>query len=158
MGYYVYGHGSFSIKKDDIPRAYKAMCELNSRDDLKRGGRYGGLNGADDPRPEGLNYHPGKWFSWMDANYPDTCADFDAILKQLGFDFSVEDQGETSRYLMNYDNKIGQEDEFFTVIAPFITAGEVEWRGEDGNQWKWVFGTGTLRWFDGEITYTEAKS
>lgn len=161
MGYYVTGDGFVSIKTNDIPSAYKALCDLNQRDDLKRGGSYGG-GGIDQssPRPDGLNYHPARWFSWMDANYPDTLHSVDEILTSLGFDFVIKVTGDETFYTLNYDNKIGQENEFFTALAPFIVSGEVYWRGEDGNHWMWKFEDGKLKWFDGEVTYTyyEAKS
>lgn len=159
MGYYVNGNGKFSIKTNDMDAAYKALCDLNQRDDIKRGGSYGG-GGIDQgsPRPDGLNYHPARWFSWMDADYPSKLGDLDAILSCLGFEFTISEEGGVRTYTTWYDSKIGQEDEFFSVLAPFITAGEIYWRGEDGNQWKWLFTDGALRWFDGEITYVEAKS
>lgn len=145
MGYYVRGHGSFSIDTNNIDKAYQAMCELNNQDDLKRGGRYGGGGvDQDSPRPDGLNYHPARWFSWMDANYPDTCADFDAILKQVGFDFSTSYNEDVVTYLMNYDNKTGQEDLFMEAIAPFVISGEFEWSGEDGHKWKWEYADGKM--------------
>lgn len=158
MGYYVRGHGSLSIDKNDIDKAYEAMCELNDHDDMKRGGRYGGVGSADSVRPDGLNYHPGKWFSWMDPNYPDTCPTFEAVLKDLGFDFSVTNNGDVSTFLMNYDNKTGQEDLFMEAIAPFVISGEFEWSGEDGHMWKWEYVDGKMEVLAAHVVYRKVDS
>ena len=41
MGYYVQiVYSDFIIKKEDFDRGYKIVCDLNSRDDLKGGGRH----------------------------------------------------------------------------------------------------------------------
>ena len=155
MGYYVRGDGEFTIKTSNIANAYQALCDLNQRDDLKRGGRHGGENDCTKPRPSGMNHHPGRWFSWMDADYPDKLATLDEILSAIGFDFRTETEGDLTHFRnVWYDNKMGQEEEFFTALAPFVTSGEIRWTGEENNHWAWRFEGGTLRWLDGEITYT----
>ena len=45
MGYYVRIEetaSDFKIKKENFERGYEIVCNLNSRDYLKRGGAYGG--------------------------------------------------------------------------------------------------------------------
>lgn len=159
MGYYVQGHGSITIDKNEITSAYKAMCALNQDDSLKRGGRSGG-NGPDQnsPRPDGLNYHPARWFSWLDPNYPDTCLTFDKILEQLGFDFTINDNGDVATYDLHYDNKTGQEELFLEAIAPYVISGELEWSGEDGQMWKNVFVDSKMETLVARITYVEVDS
>jgi hypothetical protein len=145
MGYFVnITDQNFFVSKDNFDAAYKAMCALNDRDDLKRGGSWGGdgIN-ADSPRPEGMTYHPARWFSWMPANYPEVCKDFLSILKEMGFDTDLDADG--NLILVHYDNKTGAEDHFFSVIAPFVKDGSfIEWRGEDGAEWRWFFTGGKV--------------
>jgi hypothetical protein len=144
MGYFVnITNQEFFVSKDNFDAAYKAMCALNDRDDLKSGGSWGG-NGitSDSPRPEGMTYHPAKWFSWMPANYPEVCKDFLSILKELGFQYDLDDSGNLA--LVHYDDKTGAEGHFFAAIAPFVQDGSfIEWRGEDGSEYRWVFTNGT---------------
>jgi len=144
MGYYVsITNQNFFVPKENFDAAYKAMCALNDRDDLKSGGSWGG-NGitSDSPRPEGMTYHPAKWFSWMPANYPAVCKDFLSILKEMGFEYDLDDSGNLG--LVHYDNKTGAEGHFFEAIAPFVQDGSfIEWRGEDGSEYRWLFTNGT---------------
>lgn len=144
MGYFVnITNQNFFVPKENFDAAYKAMCALNDRDDLKSGGSWGG-NGitSDSPRPEGMTYHPAKWFSWMPANYPEVCKDFLSILKELGFECDLDDSGNLG--LVHYDNKTGAEGHFFEAIAPFVQDGSfIEWRGEDGGEYRWLFANGT---------------
>lgn len=140
MGYFVQGSGQITIRKADEICAHKAMIDLNQRDDLKQGGSWGGEHDARNPRPEGMNYHPGKWFSWLHADYPSICHDFLSVLEMLGFEIGpeIDEEGGSTTYPLYYDGKIGQEDLFLAAISPWIT-GEIEWSGEDGNRWKQVF-------------------
>jgi hypothetical protein len=154
MGYYVRGTGSFVIKEDDLGHAYDALCALNQQDSLKYGGSWGGSGvSQDDPRPEGMTYHPARWFSWLDANYPAKCPNLDAILSELGFDFSVTRNGDTLAYRLNYDSKIGQEDLFLEALAPFIQLGSIEWTGEDGVMWMNEFVSGSYETKRGRVVY-----
>jgi len=154
VGYYVNTvNHNILLRKQDMDKAYKAMCDLNQRDDLKSGGTWGGDGvSAKDPRPEGLHYHPSKWFSWMDANYPDKCKDFNSILVELGFETTYDDDGNLVG--VHYDNKIGSEQHFFHAIAPYMADGSyIDWQGEDGAFWRWGFRNGKMTMVDGEITY-----
>ena len=144
MGYFAnITNQNFFVPKENFDAAYKAMCALNDRDDLKSGGSWGGDGiTSDSPRPEGMTYHPAKWFSWMPANYPAVCKDFLSILKELGFEYDLDDSGNLG--LVHYDNKTGAEGHFFEAIAPFVQDGSfIEWRGEDGGEYRWLFTNGT---------------
>lgn len=153
MGYFVQGSGQITIRKADEICAYKAMIDLNQRDDLKQGGSWGGEHDARNPRPKGLNYHPGKWFSWLHADYPSICPDFHSVLEQLGFEIKPEvEANEYTTYSLYYDSKTGQEDLFLDAISPWIT-GEIEWSGEEGNRWKQVFEGGKVSTKAGRVVY-----
>lgn len=143
MGYYVSIYeGSATLPADKLDEAYKLMCALNDNDEIKRGGSWGGETDKDSARPEGLNYHPHRWFSWMDANYPETCPDAFTILQQLGFEMERTEDG--SIIIGGYDNKTGQEDLFLNAICPLLTKDSFfVWRGEDGDTWRDEFGGAT---------------
>ena len=138
MGYYVSMSGSnVAIKKEHLADAYKAMCELNEHDELKTGGSSLG----------------NKWFAWMPEHYPTECEDAKEILEYLGFSVSTQDDG--GLWISGYDSKIGQEEVFLYAIAPYVDltdwakervdrtgvelVPEMEWVGEDGEFWKYIF-------------------
>ena len=136
MGYYVnITDADWYIPTDQQDAAYEAVCALNNRNDLKRGGVY--------PREDGLEQTttptPALWFAWMDWNYPQTCADLSAVLEQVGYDLLVEEDGSLS--IRGYNAKSGQEDLFLAALAPFAQAryaddAYVNWQGEEGEMWQ----------------------
>lgn len=150
MGYYVdIEECEFFLAKQDFEKAYKACVALNDRDDLKSGGGGGFTlpNGEKmkwgDPRPEGMNYHPMKWFSWMEPDYPETLKTFPEILIQLGFDISYDEAGNI--YGLSYNSKIGDEALFLEAIAPFVKSGSyINWIGEDHTMWRNEFNGGKM--------------
>lgn len=147
MGYFIETtEAIFEVKKEHFDAAYKALCALNDRDDLKSGGSYGG-DGIDSrsSRPAGMDYHPAKWFSWMPADYPAEMKSVKEILEGLGFEVVVDDNGNIAN--LYYDSKIGNEDHFFEALAPYVTDGSyICWRGEDGREWRWLFNEGAMDW------------
>ena len=139
MGYNVsLDRSTAVIKKENLQEAYKLMCDLNKDDSLKGGGSYG----------------PGSkreyWFSWMDANYPDKCKTAEEVLEELGFGCNTDEEG--NLLIEYYDNKTGQEDLFFKAMGHLVE-GEMEWRGEDGAVWKWLFSGDGMNHKEGKITY-----
>jgi hypothetical protein len=155
MGYFVQGHGTLVLRPNTEHMAYKALCALNDLDDLKRGGSWGGENDSTTQRPEGLNYHPGKWFSWMDANYPESCPTLQSVLEMLGFGTTITHTLENNIHItLTYDNKTGQEELFIQALAPFTIRGEIEWRGEDGTLWKEVITAGKYKVLEGKIVFS----
>jgi len=139
MGYYVQiTEQDFLLEKENFDKAYELMCALNSRDVLKSGGSWGKELSYDDPRPEGMNYHPAKWFSWMTPNYPETLKTLEEVLTALGFEFDKDSEGNIA--ILIYNSKIGDEYHFFSAIAPLVKQGSyISWRGEDGEEWRWFF-------------------
>ena len=127
MGYYIRLEESTAVlPKKHQAEAYRRMCALNDNDDLKQGGSWS------DGQEE-------KWFSWMDPNYPDTCADAKAILTDLGFWFPDLSDKSDDLVFEDYDSKAGQEDLFIFTIGNLMT-GYMVWSGEDGDKWRWEFG------------------
>jgi len=138
MGYYVRANClPFRMKKKNFDEAYRLMCELNNLPDSEKRG--GGNNE--------------RWFSWMDANYPETCADFLAILDALGFHPEF-DKLTGDIVDLEYDSKIGQEDLFFRAIGHLVEPNSfIYWEGEDGEKWRWVFDGKGMSTQHGLVTY-----
>ena len=120
MGYYV--NTTFSnavLPKEHEAEAYAIMCSLNVTHHNQKRGRGGSES----------------WFSWMDANYPETCKDAGEIFEMLGFEIERNNDG---IHIINYDNKAGQEDLFLQSIENLMV-GKIVWLGEDGDTWVNVF-------------------
>lgn len=159
MGYYVtLTNTNAVVPTANLADAYQAVCRLNERNDLKRGGSgayaFGRTPEGEDPI-EGP--HDKVWFSWMDWNYPETCPDLAAVLRQLGFGFQEHEDGIVFMY---YENKTGAEDFFLETLAPFLTSDDneppmFEWRGEDGALWKQVVVAGVMMTYEGKVVYGE---
>lgn len=126
MGYYVnIVESTAKIPAANLQKAYENMCLLNiTHDHVKRGGSFFGGKQTE------------KWFSWMDANYPETCEDAQAVLEALGFETEYNEDGDL--LLTGYDSKTGQEDLFMESIT-YLTEGMIEWHGEDGDTWTTEF-------------------
>lgn len=151
MGYYVnIVNSTCTLSKKKADKAYKILCELNNRNDLK--------NGGSSPRTkeDEAEIKAGKpnktiWFSWMPWNYPETCKTVQEIFEKLGFTIS-EDDGFI--YINGYDSKTGNEDAFLEAIGKLLR-GEIEWSGEDDNKWKNVFGPKGMKTYQGRTVYEE---
>jgi hypothetical protein len=143
MGYYVRtmdNHTEFFMDKKHFDDAYKTMCALNDRDEAKRGGRFGG-EGIDSksPRPAGMDYHPARWFSWLQADYPNHYKTAPELLEGIGFTISYDADGNING--LSYDDKTGQEELFLEAIAPYVREGSrLVWQGEDGAIYAFGFG------------------
>ena len=156
MGYYVSLEiADFYIPTDKLDDAYKAVCQLNFNNSLKRGGGW--------PRPENIpNDTPTEhlWFSWMDTFYHETCKNLAEVLEQLGFETVQNDDG---LFIERYDSKSGQEDLFIAALAPFAKAEYADepymkWTGEEGETWKIVVTDGKAYVHEvKEIVWSEGK-
>lgn len=130
MGYYVtITEADFLLPADKLDEALAVWRELNTHDELKRGGSSSGE----------------KWFSWMNMCEFKSAEE---ILENLGFNF--EHPPEEGIRILGYDSKMGQEGLFLEAVAPLVKPGSyIKWRGEDGELWR--------QDFDGKImTHTAA--
>ena len=140
MGYYVTTtEVDFVIEKDKCDAALAEMKRINGSefDHLKHGGSWG---------PDGVNE---KWYSWMPTSF-DEILSIAHFFEMIGFEGNGEDL-EGNFALGFYDDKTGDEGVFFEYLAPFVRSGSyIEWRGEDGEKWRWLFE-------DGKVISQEAK-
>lgn len=96
-----------------------------------------------------------KWFSWMNDTDIETAETVETVFNQLGFETEKVDGGFR---LTAYNSKTGQEDLFLAVMAPFTKNGSyIEWRGEDGAQWKHEVRDGRMFISDCEIVWTHSR-
>lgn len=152
MSYYVNTTDcDFTVKRENYGEAYRLLCELNARDELKTGGCYPAYR----DRPEGSKSvvrNPNVWFSWMPWNYDEVFSSAVEILKAVGF--SVEED-EGGICFVSYDNKSGCEEEFMAALAPVVEKGSyIEWEGESyGDLYRYEFDGESMRILTGEVTW-----
>lgn len=147
MGYYTNLIDSkIFVKKEDFPKVYEKMCELNNYDELKRGGSFG----KTDDQPS--KWNPNKWFSWMDYNYPDTLNTMEEILQQVGFELTFDKEGNLTG--LGYYNKTGNEDYFLSCFAAYVENDSyVKFKGEEDFDWyRFVFNNGKMTKQVGDVT------
>jgi len=146
MGYYVDLTDAWAIlPASNYDEAYKRLCELNKRDDLKSGGSWSG------------GKQTSVWFSWMSADYPDHHKDARSILEAVGYETADRPDGFA---LTHYNDKTGCEDVFVWAIADLFEENNyMVWRGEENEQYRWEFGGGMpmliqnaiIEWTDGDV-------
>ena len=56
---------------------------------------------------------------------------------------------------LEYDSKSGQEMYFVMALAPYVRWGALEWRGEDGSEWKWLIRNGRMKESVGSMVFAE---
>ena len=158
MGYYVTLESSNCyLTAEHKEEAYKRLCELNNHNDFKRGGSFGAVEptasvGTEDrPAPPHNAPREDRWFSWCEWNYQEICKDAEAILQMIGFE---TDASNGDIHIYSYDSKTGQEDLFLATICDLLI-GEMEWRGEDGNQWMFRYGGEKPQRFYAQTTWIE---
>jgi hypothetical protein len=154
MGYNVTTIGvDLTIPADKLDDAVKALKELNQRDDLKTGGAWGPIKDG-----EGNVIGNGQiecWFAWMDSDYDKKLHTVPDIMNAVGFTDS-EILADGSFELGWYDSKTGGEEHFLRALAPFVNEGShVDFEGEDGTYWRYLFKGGEMRTQTGTITYTD---
>lgn len=126
MGYYVdLVEADFTIpEREDVLEALREMPKKYKS--LQRGG-------------DGTN----SWFSWMSDEEIENAVSVRSIFESLSFD--CFDYGNGTFGLNSYNSKMGQEDLFLAVVAPFVAEGSyTQWRGEDGELWRYTVRRGKL--------------
>jgi hypothetical protein len=153
MGYYVtLKSSSVSIPKSKEQEALAALHALNeTHDHLKTGGAWGG----------GIKER--RWFAWMPENLKEltTLKDF---LECVGFEV-VYNSPQDQYNIIGYESKTGAEQIFIWALTPFIRRTDVtdlapanmEWQGEDGSQWVWIFQDGKMIEEEGMIRWENPR-
>lgn len=150
MGYYLEGYGALTIKAANVPAALKAVHQLNTDDEHKRGGQYPPT--LVKPADSTSRGNPNKWFSWMPWNYDETLTTLPEVLEELGFYTETSPDGDIT--IGSYDTKAGNEENFLDALAPYIEPGQYFWEGEDGHKWRDTYANGSRTQHIGTIIYS----
>jgi len=143
MGYYI----TLADASFDVPETNEVLQVIKDANvtyhDWKRGGSYSGGEQRE------------RWFSWLPKDYDKTITSVKEFFDLLGFDSDAHDG---LVRLMAYDSKIGQEELFLAIVAPFVEEGSfLEWRGEDGSMWRHEVMGGKLHIAEVAMTYRDFK-
>lgn len=142
MGYYIQTpHTSFSIRTADLPRFFDLVSNLMSDENVEENGHGGSYANGGKTQ---------SWYSWVDTQGTRKAVedrDIVAVFEHWGYelDFISEVDGVTNYRLdiRGGDAKIGDEETFFSAIAPVIVDGSfLDVRGEDGAEWRWMWENG----------------
>ncbi len=149
MGYYVsITDADCTIPVADAGEAFYTLTLLDDSqyDKYKSGGRWS------------QGKQTSKWFAWMPEKL-ESLGSLQGILEHMGFEVSEEQVlGVDVLRITDYDSKSGDEDYLMATIAPWVTKGSwIEWRGEDGEQWRWEFDGSRMLRREGLIHWGEAK-
>jgi hypothetical protein len=136
MGYYINTRcvKDFRIKAEDFPRIARQLLDTGFLTDINKmkGGKY-----STDGKVE-------SWYAWVDMqalHEAVMAADIETVLGL--FRFSVTLDTDTGDIIdLDFDSKAGDEHHLFKAIAPWVT-GMIEWMGEEGETWVWVFNNTT---------------
>lgn len=94
-----------------------------------------------------------SWFSWMQDDEILNAESAQQIFIRLGFDTEKTETGFT---LNGYNDKLGQEDIFLAVVAPFVKEGSyIEFHGEDNSEWQYSVHGGKLHYSEASKSFSE---
>lgn len=94
---------SLHLPAEHKGEAYRVLCDLNKRDDLKTAGLIDSDN---------------KSFAYMPADYPEVYKDAKEILEALGFELSEDVRGNI--WFDGYSDKKGDMDIFLGTLQPLL--------------------------------------
>jgi hypothetical protein len=122
----------FKINAADKMAAYKAVERLDQTG-KKGGGSYAG----------GMQTQ--AWFSWVDADFMARSETLEDIFDHWRYPVGNDNDGNIVEIEFTGE-KIGDENQLFAAIAPFVEHGSyLEYQGEDGAMWRYVFEGGQFR-------------
>ena len=134
---------NFAIPYDYLDHAYKTLCELNTKDELKRGGVHSGKLYEKPQDSTSVSTNPNKWFNGLDWNYDEIYKSTEEILHALGFETEILQSGDLE--IVGFKGEMGDEDFFLEDLAPFVEDGSyIEWINDDDLVWKYTFLQGDM--------------
>ncbi len=105
----------------------------------------------------------GKSYSWV--NKFDHLDDFVEIMEEWRYEIGIAEKDQDVALgikakkgdvldIQFIGEKLGSDEVLFAAIAPFVTSGSyVEFSGEDGSQWRYVFNNGKMRESYGTVVW-----
>jgi len=148
VGYYITLSGTVTFFAEDEARIVQGMKALNHRHDLKTGER----------NPKTGDPYEDKWFAWTEPRYheDDSITTVEGILDLIGVevtytpDHSDDWSGGWDQSLLGdkrlhieYANKWGAHEVWFTELARLGVFVDVEGVGEEHDRWLWTSQNGT---------------
>lgn len=133
MGYYIsLINSDFFIAVDDKEAALNAMYDmwLPEKNAKMSGGSFGGGTEV-------------KWYSWMNNSAEDfrnrNIESLEKALGEWGYYPETDEAGNITDLYFD-GGKMGDEDQMFEAIAPFVRQGSyLDFRGEEDAVWRWEF-------------------
>jgi len=130
------------IPADKVQACLAAINEMHTDENLiKHGGS--GASGAGITKDTPVRKK--RWYSWV--NNPDG-EGFKTLLDAIGswrYQAEQKDNGDIEILYFN-GGKWGDDEQFYTVIAPFVMDNAfIECRGEDNAMWRYEFENGKMK-------------
>ena len=79
--------------------------------------------------------------------------DIKSIFRDM--DFEITKSGKYYRIEYYISEKLGDQENYLPVIAPFMEDGFIHMIGEDGNHWKWKFQKGRFATYSGRVIFDD---
>lgn len=141
MGYYIKTTESdFCIREKDIPKLFELVKELMSGMKNAKGGSWQG------------DVQTGRWYAWVDTAEVLRATTIEQMFRAWRYDLIhvrdiLDENGDVVKnYYLSTENseaKIGDEEVFFSTIAPVVYQGSyLNVEGEDGAKWRWLWEDG----------------
>lgn len=148
MGYYIeLEDHQFVIKADKHAAALAAGKEMADPQRQQEGGT--GFSFVSGPNPVVTNH-----WRWLGSDEIVTASTLAELMSIWRFDPEIDPATGDIVGVRFEGQKIGDEDEFFKVIAPFVEAGSwIHMSGEDGAQWRWYFDGETCTEQPGRVVF-----
>lgn len=146
MGYYVTGEGTLTFK--DAESMATALHAVKT--------------GMFDSAYMWTHTHAGTYaggkresacYAWVSTEEVLKTMTIPQVLEQFSFDVSHMPEDPLT-FAVSYDSKMGDENQLFDWLAPYLRDLCVTWRGEDGSLWRWVLDHGTRHEQSGEVVYS----
>lgn len=94
-----------------------------------------------------------RHFSWMNNADPDEWETLEDAMASWGYPIETDDEGNVID-IRFHGQKIGDEDQLFDAIAPYVEDGSyIEMTGEDDYVWRWVFNGNRVEEVEGEVVF-----
>ena len=91
-------------------------------------------------------------FKWIDDGW-ENLPTLEKVLEAWGWEAKVDEDGNIVGLSFQWEKR-GDELRLFGCLAPFVTNNSsIRMRGDDGEQWKWIFDNGEIHELPGKITF-----
>ena len=149
MGYYIsISNGQICIDRNNLPRFFSLVNLLMDDKNIEENGNGGSFSDGKKQK---------SWYSWINTDKVREAAknyDLIGVFAEWGYRIThTSTMNELDFYdveIEQGDTKIGDEEVFFSAIAPAIADGsQIDVKGEDDARWRWY-------WEDGKFFTQDA--